>query len=178
MTNFDLVEVRNFAANLDARIEQCDNGEGMECANLDATLQQYAKLCCELRDKVREWGRAVFTGRVAFDPEVEQVWMDECFQLYVRAAEMASHGLKAESSCWVLDGQGQLQAALWGLYQLLNPWVTPHLAVGPSARQRAALSQAATDEARRRIEALPRLPADWRPDDPRQRSLYRKLRKS
>jgi hypothetical protein len=50
MTTFDLVEVRGFAANLDERIQQCDNGEGMECSNLDDTLRHYAALCCEFRE--------------------------------------------------------------------------------------------------------------------------------
>ena len=30
MTTFDLAEVRGFAADLDARLNRCDNGEGME----------------------------------------------------------------------------------------------------------------------------------------------------
>jgi hypothetical protein len=82
MTTFDLSEVRDFAANLGARMDRCDNGEGMECANLDGTLRQYAILCCEFCEHVRQWGRAIFTGQAAFDPEVERTWLDEGIRLY------------------------------------------------------------------------------------------------
>lgn len=39
MTTFDLADVRRFTADLDARLDQCDNGEGMECTNFDGTLR-------------------------------------------------------------------------------------------------------------------------------------------
>ena len=42
MTRFDLPEVRDFAANLDARMTRCDHGEGLECDTLDATLRGIA----------------------------------------------------------------------------------------------------------------------------------------
>lgn len=58
MPTFDLAEVRSFAADLGARMERCENGEGMECAHLDGALRQYAVLCCEFCERVREWGRA------------------------------------------------------------------------------------------------------------------------
>ena len=73
MTTFDLADVRRFTADLDARMDQCDNGEGMECANLDGTLRQYAVLCCEFCEQVRLWGRAIFYGLAAFDPEVVEM---------------------------------------------------------------------------------------------------------
>ena len=47
MTTFDLGDVRRFTADLDARMDQCDNGEGIEFADLDGTLRHYAVLCCE-----------------------------------------------------------------------------------------------------------------------------------
>jgi hypothetical protein len=176
MTTFDLAEVRGFAADLDARMNRCDNGEGMECANLDDALRHYATLCYEFREGVRQWGRAVFAGRAAFDPEVERVWLDEGYRLYTRAVGMLVCGQEAEVPCYMLDGQVVLQSALWDLYHLLQNWVTPKLAVGPSARQGLALSPAADEEARRRIESLSPLPSDWQPLDPRQRRQFRLLR--
>lgn len=177
MTTFDLVEVRNFAADLDARMVRCDNGEGMECASLDDALRHYATLCCHFREGVRQWGRAVFAGRVAFDPEVESVWLNEGKQLYARAVEMLAYGQNAEVPCYILDGQAVLRSALWDLAQLLGGWVTPKLAVGPSARHRVAHPPAALEEARERIAALPPLPADWQPSDPRQQNQFRRLRR-
>ena len=177
MTTFDLAEVRNFAAGLGASMNRCDNGEGMECASLDDTLRHYAALCCEFREGVRQWGRAVFAGRVAFDPEVERVWLDEGVRLYSRAVEMSAYGQTAEVPCYMLDGQAVLQSALWDMYRLLENWVTPRLAVGPSARQGLALTPAASEEVRRRIEALPPLPTNWRPSDPRQQRQFDRLRR-
>ena len=60
MTTFNLVEVRAFAADLDNRMTQCQNGEGTECATLDAVLCHHAKLCCEFTDRVKQWGREIF----------------------------------------------------------------------------------------------------------------------
>lgn len=54
MPTFDLAEVRDFAADLDARLHRCENGEGTECANLDSALRQYAVLCCEFCERVRQ----------------------------------------------------------------------------------------------------------------------------
>lgn len=176
MTTFDLDEVRGFAADLDSQMDRCDNGEGMECATLDAALHHYAKLCCKFREGVREWGRAVFSGRVEFDPEVEMAWVTEGRRLFLRAFEIWNGGQKSQIPCYMLEGQVMLQAALWDLYRLLTPWVRPKLAVGPAARLGGGLDPAKAEEARRRIASLPPLPADWQPDDPRQQSLYRKLR--
>jgi hypothetical protein len=176
MTTFDLAEVRGFVTALDSQMERCDNGEGMACANLDDALRHYAALCCELREGVRQWGREVFAGRVAFDPEVERVWRTESTRLYDRAVEMLAYGRKAEIACYHLDGRAALRSALWDLHQLLDGWVTPKLAVGPSARRGRPLGPAAAEDARRRMDALPPLPADWRPADPRQGRQYDRLR--
>ncbi|WP_406697861.1 hypothetical protein V5E97_03335 [Singulisphaera sp. Ch08] len=178
MKTFDLAEVRNFAAYLDSQMRLCDNGEGIECSTLDIALQHYAKLCCDYSNEVRQWGREIFTGRVAFDPKVEQAWREEGLRLFSRALEMASHGQSVEGPCYILDGQKLLWAALFKLHRLLDGWVTPKLAVGPSARQGLALNPSAAEEAHRRIDSLPPLPRDWQPVAPHQQALYRKLRTS
>lgn len=175
MMTFDLAEVRGFAADLDARMYRCDNGEGLECASLNDALRHYATLCCEFRENVREWGRTVFAGRATFDPEVERVWQDEGMRLYYRAVELLAYGRMAEVPCYTLDGQAILQSALWDLNQLLSKWVTPKLAVGPSARQGLVLPPAVLEEVRLRIEALPPLPANWQPSDPRQQKQFKRL---
>jgi hypothetical protein len=177
MTTFDVAEVRDFAADLGARMDRCDNGEGMQCANLDGALRHYALLCHEFSENVRRWGREVFAGRVAFDPEVEPVWRTEAVRLYARAMALCAAGQQAgtEGMCYVLDGQAALGAALWELYPLAYRWVTPELAVGPSARQGLPLEPAAAEEVRRRIASLPPLPADWQPDNERLQKWLRKL---
>ncbi len=178
MTAFDLAEVRGFTADLDARMTRCDNGEGMECANLDGTLRRYAELCWEFCEQVRKWGRAVFAGQVAFDPEVERLWRNEAIRYYARASELLVDGARAEAGpCYVLEGRAALGYAAWHLQRLLAGWVTPKLAVAPLARQRVALTSAAVEEVRQRVEALPPLPADWQPVDPGQRARFQKLRR-
>jgi hypothetical protein len=175
MTTFELAEVRSFAADLDAQMDRCDNGEGMECATLDAALQRYADVCCKFRDGVRQWGRAVFAGQVPFEPEVEQAWHIEGHRLYLRAMRMWTHGQKSEGQCYILEGRIFLQAALWDLYRLLTGWVTPKLAVGPSARRKSLPNSPAADEVLLKVASLPPLPTDWQPDDMSQRALYRKV---
>ena len=174
---FDLAEVRRITENLNDRMAQCDNGEGMECASLDDALRHHAKLCCEFYENVRSWGRAVFAGSVTFDPEVEQVWLSEGHRLYMRAYEMSTLGQHAEVPCFMLDGQHILDSAIWNLYQLLAQWVSPTLAIGPAARQELELSPSKALEIKTRIESLPSLPFDWQPKNVRQQGRYKKLRK-
>lgn len=177
MMTFDLADVRRFTADLDARMDQCDNGEGMECANLDGTLRHYAALCCEFCERVRQWGRAIFYGQAAFDPEVEKLWLDEGIELYRRASGLWAYGQEMKGECFVLQNGAALGAALWRLERLLSAWVTPKPAIAPLARHGVALTGAAKEEAQKRVDALPPLPADWQPTDPRRRPLFRKLQK-
>jgi len=176
MTTFDLAEVRDFAANLDARMSQCDNGEGMECANLDGTLRQYAVLCCEFCEQCRRWGRAIFSGQVGFDPEVELVLLDEGARLHGRASELWMYGEQLKGVCFVLEGGAALGSTLWRLERLLSGWVTPKRAVAPLARNGVATTPADAKKVQSRIDALPPQPADWQPMDPRQRIRLKKLR--
>lgn len=180
MTTFDMAEVREFTNDVWSRMDQCDNGEGMQCANLDDTLRRYATLCREFHERVRQWGRAVFAGRVAFDPAVENLWKTEGWRLYVRARELLSAGYKAETEgpCYSLDGKHALELALWRLHEFLSEWVTPKLAVGPSARRGLPLEPADAEKVRQQVESLPPLPAGWQPDNERQRKWFRKLRTS
>lgn len=178
MTTFDLAEVRAFTADLGARMNKCDNGEGMECANLDGTLRHYAVLCCEFCEGVRQWGRAIFYGQAAFDPEVEKLWREEGIELYRRASDLWVYGKEMEGvKCFVLDNGAGLGSALWHLGRLLSAWVTPKLAAAPIARHSITLTPDAKEEAQRRVNALPPLPADWQPTDPYRRHLFEKLRK-
>jgi hypothetical protein len=176
MMTFDLAEVRGFAADLDLGMDQCDNGDGTGCATLDAALRSCADLCREFCDQVRRWGDAVFSGRVAFDPEVERVLKEEGQRLYARALEISNDGRMAGSSPESVEGNQSLQAALWDLDRLLKGWVTPQRAVGPAARQWLIPGSAATEEGRQRVASLPPLPENWQPSDPRLQAMYLKAR--
>jgi hypothetical protein len=176
MTTFELADVRRFTADLDARLDRCDSGEGMECANLDGTLRQYAELCCEFCERVRQWGRAIFYGQAAFDPEVEKHWLGEGTALYRRASDLWASGKEMEGECFVLENGAALGSALWMLHRLLLSWVTPQRAIAPLARHGVVLAQAMKDEAQKRVDALPPLPADWQPASLRRQTLSKKLK--
>jgi hypothetical protein len=178
MTTFDLSQVRTFTAGLGARMDRCDHGEGMECANLDETLMHYAKICCEFREAVRKWGRAVFAGRVAFDSEVERVWLDEGYRLYARAMKVFDQGRKAEEECYILDGRAGLGSALFDLYRLFTPWITPRLSAGPGPRNAFPVAQGEeADGVRQRLQQLPPLPTNWGPADADQRRMFAQARR-
>jgi hypothetical protein len=74
--------------------------------------------------------------------------------------EAWKRGQSAEGPGAILDEHTDFQGAVRDLDRLLRPWVTPRLAVGPSARQGLKLDAGAAEEVRRRIAALPARPAD------------------
>ncbi len=177
MTKFDLDEIRTFTADVDARMTRCDNGEGMECATLDAKLRHYAQLCWDVRSTVRAWWEAVFSGRVACDPDVNKALYDKADQLYERASDLLIFNeAQAVGPCAPCDGHAVLGSALWWLKHLLDHWIIPKKAVGPAARHVPNPDQAALAETKRAIESLPGLPADWQPADPEQQKRYAMLR--
>ena len=69
MTTFDLAEVRGFTADIHARMHRRDNGEGSECAALDADLRRSTELCREFYNQVRRWGLAVFSVEWTLTPK-------------------------------------------------------------------------------------------------------------
>ena len=174
MTNFDLLSVRAYAASIDDQMERCDNGEGIFCATLDASLRRYAGIACEFRETVRQWGRAVFAGRAAYDIEVERAFLDKTARLYRRLLALWHRASRSEEPCYTLEGHIVLQAALFDLRRLLDNWTQPKKAVSPSARTRVDASA----EAREILSSLPSLPTDWKPDDTAQQKAYRQLRNS
>jgi hypothetical protein len=174
MMAFDVKQVEDFAANLNARLDRCTNGEGNQCETIDVVLNCYAECCCRFAEEVRRWARDIFAGRVAFDPISEELWKAELVRLYDRAYKVWSLGRQAKIPCYVLDGQCKLESALFNLGELISGWVTPRLAVGPSARQAFPSNPGAAEEVRRRIASLPPLPADWRPDFAQQQVQFRR----
>jgi hypothetical protein len=144
MITFDMSEVSNFTADIDARMDR----------TLDETLRHHAELCREFRDGLRRWGRAVFSGRVEFNPDVERVWLEDGRRLYSRARDVYASGRKSAGLRDTLENLAVLETALGDLDRLLTGWVTPRPAIGPSARRRLMPGQAATDEELQRVASL------------------------
>ena len=161
MTTFDLVEVQNFVADLDARMSH----------GLDAVLQAHSSLCHEFTEKVREWGRSVFSGRIEFDPEVELVVRAEGARLASRAADLDKLGLAAGSIAENPEAMDTFRSAVERMNRLLNHWVRPQLAVGPGSRHWRHVTPEMVEEARRRVADLPSLPADWPFSEEQRREL-------
>jgi hypothetical protein len=71
-----------------------------------------------------------------------------------------------------------LRIAVFKLDQFLRGWVTPQLAVSPSARLRHDQTPEKFESSLRRLESLPPLPENWEPADPPHRAIYRGLKKN
>jgi hypothetical protein len=168
----DLTAVRRFAEDLNSRLHRCDNGEGMECSTLENTIRHYADLCCELQICVERWADAVFTGEIAFDPEVENLLKDVTRTVVERAATVAERARVLEGPCYDLVGLDFLYRQIGVLGQLLKNWVTPRLAVSPAPR--VAIPEAAEQQMRDRLAGLTPLPAGWQPADPDQLAFFNK----
>ena len=157
MIIFDSKQVTDYAAGVNAELDRCEK-QGMFCSNLDSSLSCCADLCCKFAGELRRWAQDVFHGRVAFDATTEQFWKAELMRIQKRAYTLWTEARPHEESCFVLDGLKKLQSSLWMLDQLVTGWVTPKLAVAPSARQQ--LPAHLLDQARERIASLPPLPVD------------------
>ncbi len=174
LATLDLPAVRRFTDDLNDRLRRCDNGEGMVCSNLDKSINYYVQLCHELREYVNQWARAVFTSQLAFDPEVEELLKRETRRLLHRAKQVAARGRAKEGQCFALQGLNALHYHVADFDYLLENWVSPRPAVGPTPRVK--LPDAAKQKISERLEQLPALPSDWRPTDPEQLAFFQKQR--
>jgi len=107
---------------------------GMVCANLDQSINHYVELCRELRTYINQWARAIFTGQVTFDQEVENLLKEESRRNMHRAKQVAALGRAMDGECYVLQGLNPLHRHIADFDYLLENWVSPRLAVSPAPR--------------------------------------------
>jgi hypothetical protein len=148
----DLPSARLFTDQLNDRLRQCDNGEGMLCSNLDQSINHYVQLCRELRQYVNAWARAVFAGQVAFDPEVENLLKKEMQHLLHRAKQKGALGRAMDEQCFRFEGLDSLHRFIADFDYLLENWVSPRRAVSPTPRVK--MPEAAVQEVIQRLKAL------------------------
>jgi hypothetical protein len=172
----DYKKVFDIAAELNKRVSQCESGQGEMCDTIDNKLSHLSDIYLAFVDTVREWGRGVFSGRVVFDAEAEQLFKSQLLYLYNRAQSFLAAGKQSEQLCGALNGVRQMEAALGSIHLLLQGWVTPAPSIAPSPRITAFTDHDSVDEARRRIQALPALPHDWKPDYQDQADALERLR--
>jgi hypothetical protein len=130
---FDIPAVRRFSDDLNEKARSCDNGEGMSCSNLDGKIKHYNGLCVQLREYVNQWARAIFTGQIAFDEQIENLLKQEIRQLLPRANLVAARGRALEKECST-QGLNDLKDHILDFHYLLENWVSPHLSVSPAPR--------------------------------------------
>jgi len=132
----DLTAVRHFTDDLNEQVRRCENGEGMVCSDLDQTVSHYGQLCSQLRAFIDQWAQAVFSGQIAFDPEVDSVLYEEARRLLRRAKAVAARGRALDGECFELQGLNRLHYQIFDLDFLVENWVKPQLAVSPAPRMR------------------------------------------
>jgi len=176
MTTFDFNKVREFADDLNGKLDRCDHGEGEACATIEKSLELYAECCCSFYTAIRQWARVVFAGRVAFDVTTERMWLAELERLYARAMRLSGLIANFQTPCYTLDEGRNLGYALFLLTRLRDDWKTPSIAVAPSARRQ--LSSEKIAKAKKKLASLPPLPKNWEPSNPDQRLQFHKLRSS
>jgi len=145
MTTFDLAEVSKFDADLKARRDDCDHGEGNACATIEDALLHYAKICSDYVAETKAWGQAVFTGQAAFDPAVESLLRSTGAVLVNCATDLLLHSRFAQKDCAVCEESESgrnLKAALYEINKLVEHWVTPSRGIGLSLKDRSGMSVA------------------------------------
>ncbi|MFO0927292.1 MAG: hypothetical protein U0736_09665 [Gemmataceae bacterium] len=130
----DLEALRLFTDELTERARRCDNGEGLLCASLEASIEHYVQLCRELRACVNRWAHAVFTGEAECDPGAEALLRRTLQAMLRRAKEVAARGRAMDGQCFVLLGLNDLHFLIADIDYLLENWVTPRRAVSPAPR--------------------------------------------
>jgi hypothetical protein len=167
---FDMPAVRRFTADTSDRIHRDEAGEGTSSNDLAERITCHAQACDEFRAFLSEWAQAVFSGRVAFDPEIEDLLKREGTQLLRRAKSLAAHGRAIHGMTHDLAELKDFHGSIAALDYLLDNWVTPRLAVGPAPR--VILSDSTVKEIRENLGKLTPLPADWPPTDPEQLAVF------
>jgi hypothetical protein len=172
MTTFDYNQVQSFVNQLAAKLEACQEDDA-QCDSMDTMLSCCADHCLAFAEHLRKWARGVFEGRIAYDEAASGLWYASLLQLFQRAVEI---GQEAESPCGTLPGEIKLEAALWNLYRLIDSWVEPKLAVGPSARQNYPKNIHGESPIRAAIAGLQKLPHGWVPSNRSQARIFRKAK--
>jgi hypothetical protein len=148
----DIMAVRRLTHELDARRNQCDNGEGMICANLDQSINHYVALSRELRGYINQWAKSIFTGQAELDPAAEVLLKEEVRRHLNRAKQVAALGRAMDEQCFMLQGLNPLHFHIADFDYLLENWVSPQLAVSPAPRVK--LSYTAESQIAERIGKL------------------------
>ncbi len=169
LATFDIAAVRRFADDLNERLRRCDNGEGTMCANLDQMINHYVQLCGELRQGINNWARTVFTGRIEFASDVEQVLKTEAHFVLHRAKQVAAQA-PLDGECFELGGLNALHRHIADLDYLLENWASPRRSVSPAPRMK--MPTAVEQMVAERLSQLPALPRDWKPTEPEQLSCF------
>ena len=143
--------VRLFANRVSDRLRKGDFEK--EVQNLQTLIAYFAATCLDVRFQVYQWMRDVFTGKVPQDDQVEVIVKNQIKQVLQEAIDVAQRGRSLRNKSIELT---QLEYQLASMTYLLNNWVSPRIAVGPSPRVK--MSEAARAEITANLLSLEPLP--------------------
>ena len=166
LATFDLPSVRRFIAGSNDRVDRFDADEGIIGSDLGKKITCYAQACDEFRAFLSQWAQAVFSGRVAFDREIEDLSKREGKQLLRQAKRLAAHGRAINGIRHDLCDLKDFHGSIVALDYLLENWVTPQLSVGPAPR--VHIPDRAAEQMRESLGKLQPVASDWSLTDPKQ----------
>ena len=171
LETLDIATVRRFTEDQRLQIQACDNGEGFFCNTLEHSIRRYCDLLSKSRQTIDQWARAIFSGEISFDSEVEALFRDQTRSLLTQAEKVAARGRTSENTCCEVLGLVELHRRTADLNYLMKNWVSPKRSVSPAAR--VAMPSDAHDQILDRLQKLEPLPEGWLPSDPEQLAFYR-----
>src|SRR5258708_31380627 len=107
-TSVELLDPRAALRNLNDQLQQCDNGEGTACSNLEQSIRCHVEVCAQMLNYTRQWANRIFSGQIAFSSESEALFKKEIGNLTNKAKSVAAHGMEMNGVCFQLEQLGLL----------------------------------------------------------------------
>lgn len=168
---YNLEIITDFTNQIKSKMDQCDNGEGLYCSNLEDACEHYSSLCKEFTQKIREWLQLIFSGQIQFDQKAEKIWLDVGHDLSRHASQLHEIAKEDQLICYVIEGKENLFNNLTELNSILGNWIRPQLSVSPSPRMAVHLTDEQIKDAKQILSTLPPLQKDWEPSE----SFHKKI---
>ena len=153
-TELDSTNISEFVAILNERMSRCDNGEGMECANMDFLLNRYSEIGGSYLCMVRKWSVCVFSGSEEYDSRSDQALRTLGSNIYSKIYQVFVSAQQMEFPCYEFANLNKIRSVLFELQRLLDPWMPPSRAVSPAARRTAELTTEEVIEAQKKLAEL------------------------
>jgi hypothetical protein len=131
---FNLDSMQRATCELSEKIRHCDNGEGLKCINLEATITCHLQVCNDLMHIVQSWSNEVFSGRTEFSDDIEAVLKAEVQEVLQHARMVATRGIEFRGVCYEFEDLNLLCQHVLLLQAQLENWTSPRRSVSPAPR--------------------------------------------